>query len=588
MGEAAVPATADAVSHSRERYAGLLAAALEDPSGILPEESARLQLYRERHNLREADHATALQRISSTNSDFEAHVALGAEVETYLHVVAAIVHEASGLHAQTDVLHTKLDMYRRRHGVSDAVHAAALQVLGLPSVGGGTQVESATPYMITYRKMLSSALEEQRRDSSGAGNPVLSHDSRSSGVQAALHKAAVRALGGVESQGMPRGEELAARLRQLESSNAQRTAEIEQVEAALRGSEERLQASLGESPLLAAEVARLEAAVRQAEEGGAQLRAKLDERCARVGAVQGLVDARDAEMAETADVLRQVRLEHADRCAEVAAVEERVATVEALLAQKQRELARLTALPDSHAARGTAALAARRRGDEGAVDAEVDMRALREAARMRERRNGVGAEYVQFHTIAMGIKLSLASSEHPRRQRLRNVRYMRRILPSNCSLCSCLSVQWRRPGLRIRPVPLTFQACARHRCGALDALPPHSSPHGTGSWRRIDALWEEAQRERLPRAEWHAWVRARLVVPEGASGVSDEFAGSLVRATLERSSKMLSAIGRAASDSLHASVARGGGEALDETLHAAPSAWASRTISVRGEATVLD
>ena len=70
-----------------------------------------------------------------------------------------------------------------------------------------------------------------------------------------------------------------------------------------------------------------------------------------------------------------------------------------------------------------------------AVDAEVDVRALREAARAREKRVGVGAEYVQFHTIAMRIKLSLAASGAPRGQRLRNVRCAPTIRTCRLTVC---------------------------------------------------------------------------------------------------------------------------------------------------------
>ena len=44
-----------------ERYTGLVAAALEDPAGIiLPEEAARLDLFRARHRLSQQDHVAAL------------------------------------------------------------------------------------------------------------------------------------------------------------------------------------------------------------------------------------------------------------------------------------------------------------------------------------------------------------------------------------------------------------------------------------------------------------------------------------------------------------------------------------------------
>ena len=73
-------------SDEAERYAGLLASALEDSAGILPDEAARLELYRARHKL---SLESALASVSSSIAEFEARVRAGEELHTYLLVVAA-------------------------------------------------------------------------------------------------------------------------------------------------------------------------------------------------------------------------------------------------------------------------------------------------------------------------------------------------------------------------------------------------------------------------------------------------------------------------------------------------------------------
>jgi hypothetical protein len=55
-----------------ERYAGLLAAALESESGvILPDEADRLALFRDRHNLTPEHHEATLQRLCCSSADFD-------------------------------------------------------------------------------------------------------------------------------------------------------------------------------------------------------------------------------------------------------------------------------------------------------------------------------------------------------------------------------------------------------------------------------------------------------------------------------------------------------------------------------------
>ena len=73
----------------RAEYFGLLARALEDEAGVLPEEAARLKLVRDRHKITAKEHAAMLQQLGADEAEFAAKLALGDDVQTYIDVVAA-------------------------------------------------------------------------------------------------------------------------------------------------------------------------------------------------------------------------------------------------------------------------------------------------------------------------------------------------------------------------------------------------------------------------------------------------------------------------------------------------------------------
>ena len=126
---------------SRNTYAGLVAAAMAEQSGILPDQAARLQFYRERHAVSDAEHDEVLAAMGQTNEEYEVRCAKGDEVQMYLTVVAVTLQEAGGAGGQ--VAGRTLELYRERHGVSEAVHAAAMRVLGLPVAGLGSAAAPA-------------------------------------------------------------------------------------------------------------------------------------------------------------------------------------------------------------------------------------------------------------------------------------------------------------------------------------------------------------------------------------------------------------------------------------------------------------
>ena len=289
--------------------AGMLAAALEDPSGVPPDEVARLELYRERLGLNEACHSAALNRIASSTAEWDAAVGRGAEVQAYLHVLAAVLQQIEVVdHAAAMPFDdARLQLYRQRHGVGDDVHAAALQVLGLPSLQAGTTGEDArAPYVAAYRKMLTQAMNDQRAaDTKSSPAAVVTDESLAEfrathGITAAMHAAAVRALGtDQETLDSMRADRLERRLQTLEHATAEQRVELEQLDKALASSEELSRGAEFFSPEVAVEVGHMERALLTTEEDSAKLRLELGTRRAKMAAVQRLLDQREAEFYET-------------------------------------------------------------------------------------------------------------------------------------------------------------------------------------------------------------------------------------------------------------------------------------------------
>lgn len=450
------------------RYEGLLAAALEDPHGVHPEEAARLSFYRERHSISASEHYSALVKLGTTPEEWERRLALGNDITAYLDVVAATRSQSDG--------NLVINRYREQHGVSDEVHAAAMEVLGLsgsmvvaPSTAGVPLVESGMTNAEPARGAGTPASEspELRRHKSFAvelrRDETVDH-----------HAAAAAALG---SDGQSQSERLQRRLLQLEVTMAERKAELEQLEATLRDTEEIIPstgAAPGAAPstgtsadgaassefdssvalvtprtaLAGAQlsVTELERDLFAAEQEGGQLSSKFHAGRARLSAVKALLDGREADVYEAEEVARESEGRRRARTSERRLVEERLKSCEERLHARWREHVHLSALPDFQPA-STLTNAARwvgvgRFGDE--PDADVDASTMRQRAKGKEKRHGADAGYVEFHTACMGVKLSM--SKHPR---LRNV--------------------------------------------------------------RIDELWEEVQQQSIPRHEWHAFVRARLL-----------------------------------------------------------------------------
>ena len=193
-------------------------------------------------------------------------------------------------------------------------------------------------------------------------------------------------------------------------------------------------------------VTELERDLFAAEQEGGQLSSKLHAGRTRMSAVRALLDGREADVYEAEEVARESEGRRRARTSERLLVEQRLKYCEAQLLARWREHVHLSALPDFQPA-STLTNAAQwvgvgRFGDE--PDADVDASTMRQRAKGKEKRHGADAGYVEFHTVSMGVKLSM--SMHPR---LRNV--------------------------------------------------------------RIDELWEEVQQQSIPRHEWHAFVRARLL-----------------------------------------------------------------------------
>ena len=502
------------------RYAGLLAAAFAEPSGILPTEAARLRLYRERNAITDVQHEAALQLIGWTAADYQARCEQGDEVSTYLHVVAMTMQQTEG-RADDRIANRTLQLYRERCGVSMQVHVAAMHVLGLP-VGGALQSPAsvraangrdATAYaaapssapdaptseshVLTYRKMLALAVRDERAavdaqaaaEVVGRGADALSATAlrtnelalyefgAAHGIGASAHSAAFAALGGAADEAdTQRGVRLEARLQHVAGSNAARRAELDLADAELANAHHQHSLAVADDAMVPSEeVSALEGAIREAEEGGADFRAEFDERRQRMRAVAALLDAREAELYETEEAVRELDTKERSRDAEIARTAAQLRAVEAAIGSKQRELLHAATLSDSDRASST--LPSWAPAPFGGADTELDVevRALRRVARVararHEGRGSVDTGYVHFHTLAMGIKLSM--SEQPR---LRNV--------------------------------------------------------------TIDELWEDVQHRQLPQAEWRAFVRGRLVGAEARPRPI----GHLVSAALDEVSSWLGAL----------------------------------------------
>jgi len=397
-----------------ERFAGLLAAALEDAAGILPDEAARLELYRRRHNLSLEE---ALDMVSSNIEEYESRVQAGEELHTYLLVVAATLQQSQSQsqtqeRAVAQDANARLALYREVHGVSAAVHAAAMQVLGLPrpTTAGGVahapaEERQTDAILVAYRKLLASAPPDDqllgftkngngmaapgscggvrgwsagaigtrgRDDSIGSeaaggasdgGDAVdgeahemvhemaLSEYRAAHGISAAQHALAVDALGhgGLEASSK-RTDWLERRLRRFERENAQRSAELEQATIAIQQADTRMHAHTQTSPALRVQAGALEAQLDKVEASAAKLRASNADRQIKLAVVQSLMDAREAELEETEAAVRRLEQTESQRARELFAGTSALACTEGAMLAIQRELMRLQAMSDGTAA----------------------------------------------------------------------------------------------------------------------------------------------------------------------------------------------------------------------------------------------
>jgi hypothetical protein len=415
-----------------ERYAGLLAAALESESGvILPDEADRLALFRDRHNLTPEHHEATLQRLCCSSADFDTRVQRGEEVTTYLHVVAATLKEHDGSDANA-----RLELYRSKHGIGEALHAAAMSTLAADPSRHAAPAAGARSSALSMKQEEETLAAAAVASSSGGGE-----DGGGSG--------------GVGASGGTSVGELEDRLREREGENARMRVELEQATLELREMERRVVSQAQASPSGAAHVEDLQRQLDSHEETMATLHTSVSSKRERLKVVQELLDGREEELYETEEAVRVVERREQARTRELGAARAQLEATEHEMRRKQAELLRLSHVGDAGDARARTtpdwSPSLRVRGAAGrSEDGDVEARALREAAKVRSGGTSPGED------------LSMADSY-----------------------------------------------CAR-------------------LWNvRIDELWDEVRRQRLPRSDWREFALARLVAPPEAASSFLGFASPL-------------------------------------------------------------
>ena len=118
---------------SYQVFAGLLAAVLEDER-ISPDERERLDAYREKHRITDAQQSEALAALGWTDAQFAEKLTEGEELEAYGHVLQAALADDK----MTEAEEARLAAYRKRHKVSRAMHRdAALDPRYVEAFGAG-------------------------------------------------------------------------------------------------------------------------------------------------------------------------------------------------------------------------------------------------------------------------------------------------------------------------------------------------------------------------------------------------------------------------------------------------------------------
>lgn len=259
-----------------------------------------------------------------------------------------------------------------------------------------------------------------------------------------------------------------------EKANALKQAELDQLMQQLHEAEQQLAHSASIIPILETDAkdAEVERAEKTAE--ATTLKSTLADLKVRREETDHLLDAREAEMRETEEAVQMFENRETARAREVRVIEQRLQDTEEALRHKQRELARLEHTRDGQAAAiwwdrfsgtggssatsGPSGRSASTRQVEIPSDEDEDVAALalREpGSKARGDLRHDETEFMQFHSLALSIKLSLASSS---------------------------SGGPRRTGSSLRNVS-------------------------------VADLWEDARRERLPRTEWRAFLNQRLFGP---------------------------------------------------------------------------
>jgi len=137
-------------------YAGLLAAALEDEL-VTPEENERLAAYRTKHNISQKQHNEALAELGWSMSLYSAKLRQGVELDAYKHVLSLVLADERVEPEEEE----RLDAYRTKHGVTQAMHHVALEQLGLTDAQFLSKFAKATPAaMEEYRELIRRALDD--------------------------------------------------------------------------------------------------------------------------------------------------------------------------------------------------------------------------------------------------------------------------------------------------------------------------------------------------------------------------------------------------------------------------------------------
>ena len=120
-------------------YTGLLVAAL-DEAVLSADDADRLAGYRQRHGLTDAQHEAALLSIGWDAARFNTAVHQAEELDVYVQLMEVAVRDDGGLGRRVpEGEAARLDAYRRRHGVTGAMHAAALVRLGIDAAAYGAK-----------------------------------------------------------------------------------------------------------------------------------------------------------------------------------------------------------------------------------------------------------------------------------------------------------------------------------------------------------------------------------------------------------------------------------------------------------------